>query len=155
MADVASAAPATSPPARLPGALGCRAREVLDLVADKWSLGVVATLGAGPKRFSELKRGIEGISQKMLTVTLRGLERNGILIRTVYAVMPPNVTYELTAMGRTLLAATDPLVRWSLQNISTIDAARAEFDGRADRRMSTAGRRGRPAGEVDEVLGRR
>jgi DNA-binding HxlR family transcriptional regulator len=92
----------------------------------------VDTLGAGPKRFSELKRSIIGISQKMLTVTLRGLERNGILTRTVYAVMPPNVTYELTAMGRTLLDATDPLIQWSLQNISTIDDARTEFDGRVD-----------------------
>jgi DNA-binding HxlR family transcriptional regulator len=132
MTDVASAAPATNPP----DALDCRAREVLDLVADKWSLGVVATLGADPKRFSELKRGIEGISQKMLTVTLRGLERDGILTRTVYAVMPPNVTYELTTIGRTLLDATEPLVRWSLHNISTIDAARAEFDSRADRRRT-------------------
>jgi DNA-binding HxlR family transcriptional regulator len=133
MADAAPAAPATRPPAQLSGAQGCRARDVLDLVADKWSLGVVDTLGAGPKRFSELKRTIEGISQKMLTVALRGLERDGILTRTVYAVMPPNVTYELTAMGRTLLDATDPLVQWSLQNISAIDAARTEFDSRADR----------------------
>jgi DNA-binding HxlR family transcriptional regulator len=133
MADAASAAPATRPPTQLSGAQGCRAREVLDLVADKWSLGVVDTLGAGPRRFSELKRSIEGISQKMLTVTLRGLERDGILTRTVYAVMPPNVTYELTAMGQTLLDATNPLVQWSLQNISAIDAARAEFDGGADR----------------------
>ena len=133
MADAASTAPATSPPAHLSGAQGCRAREVLDLVADKWSLGVVDTLGAGPKRFSELKRAIEGISQKMLTVTLRGLERDGILTRTVYAVMPPNVTYELTAMGRTLLGATDPLIQWSLQNIAAIDVARAEFDSRVNR----------------------
>jgi DNA-binding HxlR family transcriptional regulator len=132
MTDVVSAASAARPPAHLSAAQGCRAREVLDLVADKWSLGVVDTLGAGPKRFSELKRSIGGISQKMLTVTLRGLERNGILTRTVYAVMPPNVTYELTAMGRTLLDATDPLIRWSLQNISAIDEARVEFDGRAN-----------------------
>lgn len=131
MTDVVSATPATRPPAQLSGAQACRAREILDLVADKWSLGVVDTLGAGPKRFSELKRSIAGISQKMLTVTLRGLERDGILTRTVYAVMPPNVTYELTAMGRTLLDATDPLIRWSLQNISAVDEARAEFDSRA------------------------
>jgi DNA-binding HxlR family transcriptional regulator len=123
--------PATAAPASpLSGPNGCRAREVLDLVADKWSLAVVDTLGAGPMRFSELKRAIGGISQRMLTVTLRGLERDGILTRTVYAVMPPNVTYELTDMGRTLLDATDPLVRWSLQNIPAIDEARAEFDSR-------------------------
>jgi DNA-binding HxlR family transcriptional regulator len=134
MTDVVPGAPTTRPPAQLSGAQGCRAREVIDLVADKWSLGVVDTLGAGPKRFSELKRSIAGISQKMLTVTLRGLERDGIVTRTVYAVMPPNVTYELTAMGRTLLAATNPLIRWSLQNISAIDEARADFDSRANSR---------------------
>jgi DNA-binding HxlR family transcriptional regulator len=123
--------PATAAPASpLSGPSGCRAREVLDLVAGKWSLAVVDTLGGGPMRFSELKRAIGGISQRMLTVTLRGLERDGILTRTVYAVMPPNVTYELTDMGRTLLDATDPLVRWSLQNIPAIDEARAEFDSR-------------------------
>ncbi|WP_426242145.1 winged helix-turn-helix transcriptional regulator [Nocardioides sp. LHG3406-4] len=102
----------------------------MDLVANKWSLGVVDTLGAGPKRFTELKRSIEGISQRMLTVTLRGLERDGVLTRTVYAVMPPNVTYELTPMGRTLLDATRPVVQWSLANMAAIDAARAEFDSR-------------------------
>ena len=123
--------PATAAPASpLSGPDGCRAREVLDLVADKWSLAVVDTLGAGPMRFSELKRAIGGISQRMLTVTLRGLERDGILTRTVYAVMPPNVTYELTTMGGTLLQATRPVVQWSLENIAAIDAARAEFDAR-------------------------
>lgn len=112
---------------------GCRAREILDLVADKWSLYVVSTLGPGPHRFSEIKRSIEGISQRMLTVTLRGLERDGILTRTVYAVMPPNVTYELTPMGRTLLHATQPLIQWSERYLPQIDAARAEFDRLAAR----------------------
>jgi DNA-binding HxlR family transcriptional regulator len=127
MTGPATAAPA-APASPLSGPSGCRAREVLDLVAGKWSLAVVDTLGPGPMRFSELKRAIGGISQRMLTVTLRGLERDGILTRTVYAVMPPNVTYELTTMGRTLLEATRPVVRWSLENIAAIDAARAEFD---------------------------
>ncbi|MGW5362028.1 winged helix-turn-helix transcriptional regulator [Actinopolymorpha pittospori] len=127
MTGPATAAPA-APASPLSGPSGCRAREVLDLVAGKWSLAVVDTLGAGPMRFSELKRAIGGISQRMLTVTLRGLERDGILTRTVYAVMPPNVTYELTTMGRTLLEATRPVVQWSLENIAAIDAARAEFD---------------------------
>jgi DNA-binding HxlR family transcriptional regulator len=108
----------------------CKAREVLDLVADKWSLFVVATLGAGPLRFNELKRAIDGISQRMLTVTLRGLERDGILTRTVYAVMPPNVTYELTPMGRTLLEATTPLVQWSNEHLAAIERARTEYDSR-------------------------
>ena len=132
MTDAMSSATGTSPPTQLSGASGCRAREVLDLVGSKWALAVVDTLGAGPKRFNELRRSIEAISQRMLTVTLRELERDGILTRTVYAVMPPNVTYELTTMGRTLLDATRPLVQWSLANISAIDAARAEFESKAD-----------------------
>jgi DNA-binding HxlR family transcriptional regulator len=106
----------------------CRAREVLDLVADKWSLYVVAALGDGPHRFTELKRGIDGISQRMLTVTLRGLERDGILTRTVYEVMPPHVSYQLTRMGATLLQATAPLIEWSSENLSRIDNARASYD---------------------------
>src|SRR5215470_2158089 len=116
-----------APPTRLVGPQGCRAREVIDLVANKWALGIVDTLGSGPKRFSELKRSIAGISQKVLTANLRSLERDGILARTVYAVMPPNVTYSLTPMGHTLLDATAPLVQWSLQNITAIDTARIEF----------------------------
>jgi len=108
----------------------CRAREVLDLVADKWSLYVVARLGDGPQRFTELKRSIDGVSQRMLTVTLRGLERDGILTRTVYEVMPPHVSYELTDMGRTLLQATAPLIDWSTRHLSRIDSARADYDAR-------------------------
>ena len=108
----------------------CRVREVLDLVADKWSLYVVSCLGDGPRRFTELKREIDGISQRMLTVTLRGLERDGILIRTVYQVMPPHVTYALTPMGKSLLPATAPLIRWSSQNLAGIDRAREEYDKR-------------------------
>ena len=111
---------------------GCRAREVLDLVADKWSLYVVSVLGEGPLRFTQLKRGIDGISQRMLTVTLRGLERDGILTRTVHAVMPPHVSYELTPMGRTLLEATAPLITWSHQHLPAIDTARRHYDARAD-----------------------
>jgi DNA-binding HxlR family transcriptional regulator len=109
---------------------GCRAREVLDLVADKWSLYVVSSLGPGSLRFTEIKRGIDGISQRMLTVTLRRLERDGILTRTVYEVMPPNVTYQLTSLGNSLLLATTPLVEWSTQHLPQIDAARARYDQR-------------------------
>jgi DNA-binding HxlR family transcriptional regulator len=109
----------------------CRAREVLDLVADKWSLYVVSYLGAGPRRFTELKRGIDGISQRMLTVTVRGLERDGILTRTVYDVMPPHVAYQLTDMGTALLQATAPLIAWSEQHLADIDTARREYDARS------------------------
>lgn len=113
-----------------PDISSCRVREVLDLVADKWSLYVVGYLGDGPRRFTELKRGIEGISQRMLTVTLRGLERDGIVDRTVYNVMPPHVSYALTPMGSTLVQATTPLIDWSVQHLPAIDAARATFDAR-------------------------
>jgi DNA-binding HxlR family transcriptional regulator len=111
---------------------GCRPREVLDIVGDKWSLLVVRNLRDGPRRFTELKRGIDGISQRMLTVTLRSLERDGILTRTVRNVMPPHVSYELTPMGTTLRTATAPLLEWSVAHLSLIDAARAEYDARTD-----------------------
>lgn len=109
---------------------GCRPREVLDIVGDKWSLQVVRNLKDGPRRFTELKRGIEGISQRMLTVTLRSLERDGILTRTVYNVMPPKVSYELTPMGVSLREATAPLLEWSIDHLPMIDAARAAYDAR-------------------------
>ncbi|MFD2418102.1 winged helix-turn-helix transcriptional regulator [Amycolatopsis pigmentata] len=108
----------------------CRTRAVLDLVGDKWSLLVVRYLSQGPHRFTELKREIDGISQRMLTVTLRALERDGILTRTVHNVMPPHVSYELTPMGRTLREAALPLLEWSVTNLAHIDAARAEYDAR-------------------------
>ncbi|MFE9327877.1 winged helix-turn-helix transcriptional regulator [Nocardia sp. NPDC052278] len=110
----------------------CRTREVLDIVGDKWSLLVVRHLSQGPRRFSELKRGIDGISQRMLTVTLRALERDGILTRTVRNVMPPHVSYELTPMGTSLRAAALPLLEWSITHLAHIDAARAEYDKSAD-----------------------
>jgi DNA-binding HxlR family transcriptional regulator len=91
----------------------CRTSEVLDIVGDKWSLLVVRNLSTGPRRFTELKRAIDGISQRMLTVTLRSLERDGILTRTVRNVMPPHVSYELTPMGQTLREATAPLLEWT------------------------------------------
>jgi DNA-binding HxlR family transcriptional regulator len=111
---------------------GCRTREVLDIVGDKWSLLVVRTLKDGPRRFTELKRGIDGISQRMLTLTLRNLERDGILTRTVHNVMPPNVSYRLTPMGTSLREATAPLLHWSIGHLALIDAARAEYDARTD-----------------------
>jgi DNA-binding HxlR family transcriptional regulator len=116
----------------------CRVREVLDLVADKWSLYVVSYLGDGPRRFTELKRGIDGISQRMLTVTLRGLERDGIIERTVYNVMPPHVAYELTTMGQTLSQATAPLIDWSVQHLPDIDNARVAYDTRVQLAPATA-----------------
>ncbi|MFI7346488.1 winged helix-turn-helix transcriptional regulator [Streptomyces sp. NPDC049936] len=108
----------------------CRTRVVLDIVGDKWSLLVVRNLRDGPRRFTELKRAIDGISQRMLTVTLRSLERDGILTRTVHEVMPPRVSYELTEMGFTLREATAPLLEWSIAHLARIDDARAVYDAR-------------------------
>ena len=106
----------------------CRARVVLGIVGDKWSLLIVRCLRNGPLRFTELKRDVEGISQRMLTVTLRSLERDGILTRTVHNVMPPHVSYELTPMGKTLREAAAPLLEWSIAHLARIDAARAAYD---------------------------
>jgi len=108
----------------------CQAREILGRIGDKWSLYVISLLGEDTKRFTDLKRGVEGISQRMLTVTLRGLERDGIVTRTVYPVMPPRVDYALTPMGRTLLETVGTLVAWAEEHVADIDGARAEYDER-------------------------
>src|SRR5450755_169283 len=108
----------------------CRVREILDRVGDKWSLFVIFRLGAGQLRFTELKRSVDGISQRMLTVTLRGLERDGIVSRTMYPVMPPRVDYELTKMGQSLLDAVGSLMAWADAHLDEVDAARRDYDGR-------------------------
>lgn len=112
--------------------VSCEIRDLLDRLADKWSLLVVELLGTGTRRFSELNREIEEISQRMLAVTLRHLERDGLVHRTVHPVVPPRVDYELTDLGRSLLAAVDPLVSWTRAHRDRIAAARAEYDARAD-----------------------
>jgi DNA-binding HxlR family transcriptional regulator len=106
----------------------CRAREVLDRVGDKWSLYVILNLSAGTRRFTELRRSIDGISQRMLTVTLKGLERDGIVCRTMYPVMPPHVDYTLTPVGRTLIDAVGALFAWAEDHLTDIDAARTRYD---------------------------
>lgn len=108
-----------------------RVSEVLARVGDKWSVLVVGTLGAGPRRFSELKRGIDGISQRMLTLTLRGLERDGLVTRTVTPSIPPRVDYALTELGQSLLEPVRALGDWAIANRTTVDAARHSFDARA------------------------
>jgi DNA-binding HxlR family transcriptional regulator len=109
----------------------CLARDVLDRVGDKWSVIVIYQLAAGPRRFTELKRDVEGISQRMLTVTLRGLERDGLLTRTVYPVVPPRVDYQLTPLGETLLDSVSQLMGWTLDHLADIDQARKDYDARA------------------------
>jgi DNA-binding HxlR family transcriptional regulator len=110
----------------------CRVRSVLDRIGDKWAIYVVDRLGGGPRRFSELLRGIDGITARMLTVTLRGLERDGILTRTVHAAVPPRVDYALTPLGETLLSAIGQLVCWADAHLPEIEAAQAAYDGRSD-----------------------
>jgi len=109
----------------------CEVRQILDRVADKWSLLVIALLDRRTWRFTELKREIDGISQRMLTVTLRQLERDGLVRRTVYPVVPPRVEYELTPLGATLLGTIQSLVVWTEEHQAEIAAARADYDARA------------------------
>jgi len=109
---------------------GRAVREVLDRVADKWSLLVIATLERGRLRFSELQRHIPGVSQRMLTLTLRQLERDGLVTRTVHAEVPPRVEYELTPMGRTLIGPSVALATWAITNHPAIESARGAYDAR-------------------------
>ena len=103
-------------------------RDVLHRVGDKWSVQIVALLGGGKLRFSELRRSIEGISQRMLTLTLRGLERDGLITRTVFPTIPPRVDYELTSLGETLLEPIQGLAEWAAEYRTSIQTARAKFD---------------------------
>jgi DNA-binding HxlR family transcriptional regulator len=109
----------------------CEVRQILDRVADKWSLLAIALLEQRTLRFTELQRRIDGISQRMLTVTLRQLERDGLVRRTVYPVVPPRVEYSLTPLGATLHATIQSLVGWTEDHQSEIAAARAAYDTRA------------------------
>jgi DNA-binding HxlR family transcriptional regulator len=113
-------------------------REVLNRVGDKWSVQIVALLGDGPMRFSELRRSIEGISQRMLTLTLRGLERDGLITRTVFPEIPPRVSYELTRLGNTLLDPISALADWAAQYRTSIQEARERFDGRGKKQPRRA-----------------
>ena len=109
----------------------CRAvGHMLQRIGDKWSVLVVSRLGAGPLRFNELRSIIGGISQKMLTTTLRSLERDGFVTRTVFPTIPPRVDYELTDLGRELLVPVQALGEWAVKNMDRVEAARAKFDGR-------------------------
>lgn len=103
-------------------------REVLSRVGDKWSVLIVVLLGEGPQRFNDLRRNIEGISQRMLTLTLRGLERDGLVTRTVFPTVPPSVEYSLTRLGRTLLEPLCALAQWVRKSREQIQSARDRFD---------------------------
>jgi DNA-binding HxlR family transcriptional regulator len=112
----------------------CRAvTELLNRIGDKWSVGVVRHLGVRKMRFSELRNVLEGVSQKMLTSTLRGLERDGLITRTVFPTIPARVEYELTELGRDLWKPVAALGEWANHNRSRVEAARAKFDAKAAR----------------------
>ena len=108
----------------------CRAvSAILARIGDKWSVLIVALLGGGPKRFNEIKRRVGGISQRMLTLTLRGLERDGLVTRTVTPTNPPRVDYALTEVGRSLWQPVQALSNWAREHRVRIEAARRAFDG--------------------------
>ena len=115
--------------AHVPGQCS-RANDVISLVGDKWSVHVVMLLGHGKRRFSEIKRAVDGVSQKMLTTTLRGLERDGYVKRTLFPTIPPKVEYELTALGQELLVPLSALGSWAIENHSRVVQARAAYDAR-------------------------
>jgi DNA-binding HxlR family transcriptional regulator len=131
----------------------CEFREMLSRIGDKWSLLVILILEGMPRRrgrFSDLKRSIPGISQRMLTATLRNLERDGMLTRHVYAEVPPRVEYELTALGRGLMDPVRGLVSWLQANWGVIRGARDRFDARKARIRPAA-----PATRGESPRGRR
>ncbi|MHC5794689.1 winged helix-turn-helix transcriptional regulator [Lacisediminihabitans sp. FW035] len=109
---------------------GLMIRDLLDHLSDKWTLLVVGMLESGPVRYSEIKNRVPGISQRMLTLTLKKLERDGLVSRQSFAEVPPRVEYSLTALGRTLLAPALAFARWAMESAESIVAARAAYDSR-------------------------
>ncbi|MGH2530664.1 MAG: winged helix-turn-helix transcriptional regulator [Thermomicrobiales bacterium] len=107
----------------------CGSRRVLDLIADKWTMIVVYALARGTYRFGQLQRAIGGVSQKVLTATLRNLERDGLVERRIYPVVPPHVEYSLTPLGETLIEPLSALRVWAEQHLDDVDAARARWEG--------------------------
>ena len=106
----------------------CPSRQILDRIGDTWSVLVVVMLADGPQRYTALARRIEGVSPKMLTQTLRGLERYGLLVRTVHAEVPPRVEYSLSPLGRSLLGLVGALENWAETHIDDVLAARTAYD---------------------------
>lgn len=106
----------------------CPTRRILDRIGDRWTVLIVSVLGEGDARFSELRRRVEGVSQKMLTQTLRGLERDGLVRRTVHPEVPVRVEYALTDAGRTLLEPLRALQEWSIEHLSDVSASQDAYD---------------------------
>jgi DNA-binding HxlR family transcriptional regulator len=120
-----------------PYAADCPTRQVLDRIGDKWTTLIIGLLGDEAKRFSELQRGIHGISQKMLTQTLRNLERDGLVTRTIYAEIPPRVEYRLTPLGKTLFELLTAIILWSEAHIGEVSSAQAAYDARETERFGS------------------
>ncbi|MCX4149950.1 MULTISPECIES: helix-turn-helix domain-containing protein [Paraburkholderia] len=117
-----------------------KCREVHDILArigDKWTVMVVGALSHGPVRYNQIRRSVEGISQRMLTLTLKGLEQDGLVIRTMYPTIPPRVDYELTDLGEKLIVPLEALYGWAIEHRPTILAAREEFAKKEQRGAST------------------
>ncbi len=106
---------------------GCLSRDVLEIIGDKWTVLVLHTFRGQPMRYSALQRAVDGISQKVLTATLRNLEKNGIITRVVFPVVPPKVEYSLTPLGITLLDTLEALVGWAEAHVSSVEKARQEY----------------------------
>ncbi len=119
---------ASMPAMESDGGGSCPMREVLDIIGDSWSLLTIINLQAAPRRFNGLRRMIEGISQRMLTVTLRSLEREGLVTRTVKPTSPPEVTYALTQMGHSIAVPIGALGEWAVKNRGNLRDARKAFD---------------------------
>jgi DNA-binding HxlR family transcriptional regulator len=119
--------------------MGCPTRKVLDLIGDKWTALIIGLLEAKPRRFSELHRAIGGISHKMLTQTLRSLERDGLISRTVYAEVPPRVEYKLTPLGETLCAPLAAIRQWAEDYIVDVTSSQTRYDARDTETVASEG----------------
>lgn len=114
-----------------PFSRNCPSRGLLDRIGDRWTVLVIGALDVGPQRFSQLQTTVDGVSQKMLSQTLRSMEPDGLVTRTVYPEVPPRVEYELTALGRTLQIPLAALTEWSTEHMSAVLDARTEYDARS------------------------
>ncbi|WP_082528528.1 helix-turn-helix domain-containing protein [Devosia sp. Root105] len=120
---------AAKPLETVDGAAHCKATgQVLDLIGDKWTIMVVGVLSRGPTRFNEIMRAVGGVSHRMLTLTLRGLVRNGLVSRTPFATIPPRVDYELTELGRSLIEPLKVMSGWAMDNGAALEQAKARYD---------------------------
>jgi DNA-binding HxlR family transcriptional regulator len=124
---------------------------VFSRIGDRWSMIVVAQLRDGPRRFSEIKRGADGISQRMLTLTLRNLERDGLVKRTLFPEVPLRVEYELTGLGLSMLASLRALGDWTVSHLGEIEAARSDFDHRGTEDAADADETAAPAAYASRV----